>query len=164
MVKVASDRGHSPQHTKAASFIRSRDFSRSACCALTGTGGFTTTTVATSSRPAVTLSQSSPGRGTATVRSRSIPNCAAASSPRSGTPTKAIHSPACDGPATKAVARLGLSTAYASPVLIWMTPDKPGNDSRTRETAGPCIRCTRCCSSWMRLPALCEVTCGATPL
>ena len=33
MVRVASDRGHSPQHTKAASFIRSRDFSRSACCA-----------------------------------------------------------------------------------------------------------------------------------
>ena len=74
MVKVASDLGHSPQHTKAASFIRSLDFSRSACCALTGTGGFTITTEATSSRPAVTLSQSSPGRGTTTVRSRSTPN------------------------------------------------------------------------------------------
>ena len=39
MVRVASHLGHSPQHTKAASFIRSLDFSRSACCALTGTGG-----------------------------------------------------------------------------------------------------------------------------
>ena len=117
MVKVASDLGHSPQHTKAASFIRSLDFSRSACCALTDTGGLTITTVATSSRPAVTLSQSSPGRGTTTVRSRSTPNPAAASSPKSGAPTMAIHSPACDGPATKAIARLGLSTAYASPVL-----------------------------------------------
>ncbi len=130
-----------------ASFCRSRDRSRSAWCSVTRAEGRIATTVAASSRPAATLSQCSPGRGTITVRSRSSPYAAAAASPKSGTPTTADHSPAWDGPAIKAMARLKLSTAYAPPVFNWSTPASPGSESKVRVTAAPCIRSTRWRSS-----------------
>ena len=81
MVRVASHLGHSPQHTKAILYPEPRlqpfgllraDRHRRL---RNHNGGH----IEQASR----LSHSSPGRGTTTVRSRSIPNPAAASSPRS---------------------------------------------------------------------------------
>ena len=67
--------------------------------------------VTTSTRAAVTSSQSSPGSGTSTVRARSTPIAAAASMPKSPAPTTADQAPACDAAASSAIARLALSTS-----------------------------------------------------
>ena len=44
-----------------------------------------------------------------------------------------VDSPACEGPANKASARLALSTAYAAPVRSCSTPARPGSESRARD-------------------------------
>ena len=93
---VTSAPGHEPRATRAPPRCRNRAESRATSPGTTRPSGRVRTIWATSAIAAVTASHWSPGSGTRTSRSRSIPAAAAASTPKDGTPTTAHHAPAAE--------------------------------------------------------------------
>ena len=105
-VSIASLWGQVPMTMRVEPRWRRRAESRLMLESLACLGGRATTTLITSAIAAVTASHWSPGCGTSTSRSRSIPKREAASTPNSGTPTTPHHEPAAEGPASSAMSNV----------------------------------------------------------
>ena len=105
MLIMASAWGQAPVTSRVEPRSRTRPASFAIAPSLAARPGRTAMTLRASAIAAVTVSHWSPGCGTSTSRSRSIPMVSAASMPNSGMPTTPHHAPAAEGPASSAIVR-----------------------------------------------------------
>jgi hypothetical protein len=100
-------------------------------------GGRTSTTSIASSSAATTLAHAAgPAPGTSARRSRTMPASAAATTPRSGSPTATTQDPAADAPATSTNAKA--SEPWTATVPPRRSPRSGNSDSSARGTGRSC--------------------------